>query len=489
MMTCLKEDDEEYYDKINVKIITDDNHGATLLLEKLKDSLLYNDKQLFYKKGHLWINDPDEINNYLLNYILMSGLYKASNKDGEAVPYSQNIKCADNLLKALYIKIKTAEKINVDVYTKLHTTSKGRLCFLDGVLDFKLGKFFTWDTIDFEYYTCVMIKRNYKDYFENPNLEVVKKIKSDIYDNLYGDNCCMALNAISRAMAGHCEDKNFMEYVGNRNCGKGILFDNLTSAFGDYVSSFELDYFLYNRQTPGRSEPSPKLNYWYIDLQFVRLAISQETPAVEKNLKINGQLWKKACGGNDTHHCKRNYDKVDTKVKIDTTFSVMGNNELVYDSVDCHEHRLFFSSSVQFKKQCDIEKMRDNGEDERLIAAYKIRDDALRDKCLSDEWMNATIYLVYQHYVSTAVSSNSQDIDGDDEDDKAGMTLRRQILNLYDFVKGDIILAVEVHNSLLKYQKSKIEAELKGLNVIKQKMRAGDYMNKWCYIGISLKEE
>jgi len=471
-----------------VKIITDDNDGATILLDELKNSLLYHSSQLFYKHGYLWINDPEQINNYLLDYIMMSGLYKASKKEDEAIPYSQNIKCAENLLKALYVKIKTSQKINIDIYTKLHTTTKGRLCFLDGVLDFKTGKFYTWDKIDFEYFTCVMIKRNFKEYFDNPNLEIVNKIKADIYDNLYGDDCGTALNALSRALAGHCEDKNFMEYVGNRNCGKGILFDNLKSAFGEYVNSFELSYFLYNRATAGSSETAPKLNYWIIDLQFVRLAISQETPSVEKNLKVNGQLWKKLCGGNDDHICKRNYDRVNTTVKIDTTFSVMGNNELVYDTPDTKEHRIFFSSSVQFKKQQDIDKMKANGEDQRIIDAFKVKDDALRDKCLSEEWMNATVYLLFQHYVSVAVSANSQEIDDDDEDDKAGMSIRKVLLSKFDFDKDEVVPAVEVHNCLSQFQKSKIEAELKGLNIIKKKMTTGEYKFKWCYLGISQKE-
>lgn len=485
-----KEISHEWSPKVKpfVKIITDDNHGATLLLEELKNSLLYHDKQLFYKQGYIWINDPEQINNYLLDYIMMSGLNKASKKEeDDAIPYSQNTKSAENLLKALYVKIKTSKQINLDIYTKLHQTTKGRLCFLDGVLDFKAGKFYTWDKIDFEYFTCVMLKRNYKDYFDNPNLEVVNKIKTDIYDNLYGDDCGTALNALSRALAGHCEDKNFMEYVGNRNCGKGILFDNLKNAFGEYVSSFELSYFLYNRATPGTSEPAPKLNYWYIDIQFVRLAISQETPSVEKNLKINGQLWKKACGGNDDHICKRNYDRINTTVKIDTTFSVMGNNELVYDTPDTKEHRIFFSSSVQFKKQQDIDKMKADGEDQRIIDAFKVKDDALRDKCLSDEWMNATVYLIYQHYISVAVSATSQEIDEDDEDDKLGMSIRKVILSKFDFDKDAVVLANEVHSYLSQFQKSKIEAELKGLNIFKKKMKSGDYRDKICYTGISVK--
>ncbi|KAJ1615576.1 hypothetical protein T492DRAFT_851500, partial [Pavlovales sp. CCMP2436] len=235
----------------------------------------------------------------------------------------------------------------------------------------------------------ILAALNYKEYFDNPNHDGIKQIQ---------ENCQTALNALSRAFAGHCEDKNFIEYCGNRNCGKGIQFDNLKSAFGGYVNSFELGYFLYNRMTPASSDPAPKLNYWILDLQFVRLAISQETPSVEKNLKINGQLWKKLSGGNDDH-------------------ILMGNNWLTYDTADVLEHRLAFSSSVQFKSKETIDDMIEEGEDQRLIDAYKIRDDSLRDKCLTEEWMNATVYLMLQHYVNKSVPVKKQEFDQDDDDD------------------------------------------------------------------------
>jgi hypothetical protein len=33
------------------------------------------------------------------------------------------------------------------------------------------------------------------------------------------------LHYLSRALAGHVEDKRFSTYLGNRNCGKGVHYD------------------------------------------------------------------------------------------------------------------------------------------------------------------------------------------------------------------------------------------------------------------------
>ncbi|KAJ1641078.1 hypothetical protein T492DRAFT_831549 [Pavlovales sp. CCMP2436] len=172
-----------------VKLANDDNHAAVIILEELKDSLIYYERQLFYKKR---------------------------------------------------TPLATADNTNNNIYIKLRTTTK--------------------------------------EYLENPDHDVIEQIKESIYDHLFGDDCQTAL---SRAFAGHCEDKNFIEYCGNRNCGKDIQSDILKAAFGDNVNSFELGYFLYiyflyNRMTPASSDPTPILKCWILDLQIVRLTISRD---------------------------------------------------------------------------------------------------------------------------------------------------------------------------------------------------------------------
>jgi hypothetical protein len=51
---------------------------------------------------------------------------------------------------------------------------------------------------------------------------------------------------------------------------------------------------LYNRNTAGSEnvDCSKKL-YWLMDLEFVRLAISQETPDHSSGLKVNSKMFKK----------------------------------------------------------------------------------------------------------------------------------------------------------------------------------------------------
>ena len=54
-----------------------------------------------------------------------------------------------------------------------------------------------------------MINRNYEEYFNNPNKEVINIVKEKIFDNMYGDKTDNVLHFLSRAISGNYEDKNF----------------------------------------------------------------------------------------------------------------------------------------------------------------------------------------------------------------------------------------------------------------------------------------
>ena len=162
---------------------------------------------------------------------------------------------------------------------------------MDGVLDFQTKLFYTWKNINFDYYSTVQINRNYQEYFQKPDEKEIENVKKQIYDIAFGDKVDTALHFLSRALCGHCEDKNFSVYIGNRDCGKGVIYDSLKHAFESYVKPFELSMIQYQRET-NQDETSRKL-YWLLDLEFARLAVSQEIPAVEKGMKTCGKILKK----------------------------------------------------------------------------------------------------------------------------------------------------------------------------------------------------
>jgi hypothetical protein len=330
------------------------------------------------------------------------------------------------------------------------------------------------------------INRNYKDYFNSPDLTVINDIKEKIFDTLYGDKTNKALQFLSRALAGHHEDKRWSTYLGNRNCGKGVEYDLLCEGFENYVSTFELGNMLYCRKTAGTEnvDCSKKL-YWLMDLEFVRLAVSQEVPDSNSGLQVNSKILKKITGGGDEIVARRNYDRQDTHFKIDTSFYIKGNNTLVCDNVDCDETRLEFCSVVQFKSKEEIEMMKQEGRDEKEMVRYKVADINIKNNCKTLEWKNAIVYLLYMNYSQSCVELDKAIVDVEDN------TLLGSINNQYELTynKDDIVLCSDLHADLSIFDKGKITLELNAMNIFKKRSNKDQTRNKWVYVGIKRKPE
>jgi hypothetical protein len=370
------------------------------------------------------------------------------------------------------------------LYEKFHTTTKKKICFMDGVLDFKDKQFYKWDEITFELYSPIRINREFNHHFLNPNPEIIALVKEKIFDNLFNKDTDKGIHFLSRAIAGECGDKNWGVYEGDRDCGKGVIFDALINAFEGYVAPFNLSYMLIQRQS--KVEEASRMNYWLLDYEFVRLPISQETPKPDSGLKLSGREIKQKASGNDTHIARRNYDRQDTYFKIDCTFLIMGNNELLVDEADAFQHCVKFSSVNQFQSQQYIDDMINNNESPLLINKYKVRDENIKTSCTSEEWKNAVVHILLNGYRDYPV--HIEMVVDEDTDN----CLRRKILTHYNITKDKthIILAQDVE-TFLDSPKSKIKNEFESMGVPRLKVKKGDLRDKQCYIGLVLipKEE
>lgn len=468
------------------KFASTDDEASDILYNELKDVFKAYKGRLFYLHNHIWFHDEHIIDDIIQNYILKCNIYSGINeKTNKPIPFTQNVAKAKKVQEALYSKIRVFNNDD-DLYEKFHTTTKGMLCFNDGILDFKNKTFTLWENIKPDsIYPTIKINRNYNEYFNNPNHNEIKNIKEKVFDVLYGDKTDLALQFLSRALAGHHEDKRWATYLGNRNSGKGVEYDLLASAFEGYVSTFELGNMLYSRKTAGTEnvDCSKKL-YWLIDLEFVRLAVSQEIPDCNSGLHVNGKMLKKITGGGDVIVARRNYDRKDTHFKIDTSFYIKGNNSLECDTFDCNETRLEFSSVNQFKTKEEIEFMKQEGRDEMEMKRYKIADPTIKDTCKTLEWKNAIVYLILQNYSLQSVEIpkilNIED-----------NSLLGCLKNMFEFTynNDDCILSSDLHSLMSSFDKGKVTLELNALNIFKKKATKGVNKMKWCYFGIKEKKE
>lgn len=489
---------EDIKKKINVTIIADnDNKAGKIIFEDLKDKIFYYKDDYFYKIDNIWTNNSNTIKNLLVKYIQNKNIKKiVETKDGQKImSYSENISSAKHILESLYGEIieNSINEINgeMEKYMKFHSTTKNKLCFIDGVLDMKNKKFYEWDEIDFEYYSTVMIKRKFKDYFYNPNKDIIDKIETDLIENMYGDKKEKALQFLSRAITGNIEDKKWSFYIGNRNCGKGVLFDALKASFGDYVQAFNLSNLLYSKNTKGKETEDPaKSMGWCMDFEFSRIAISQEVPPLNSGLTMSGEAFKKLASGGDKIY-GRKLHKDPKEFNIDTTFMIFGNNSLTIDAEDTWEECLQFSSVNQFKTAEEIAKYKMDGVDELEMKRYKLKDINIKDNVKTEEWCNAFVYLLMTNYEDKAVY-----IPKEESDDNEGVSILKLIKTHYDITnkENDLIKVNDLYKQIDCNDKKKIQTELQSINIFKKKCNSKikgmeEFKDKWIFIGLKLKEE
>jgi hypothetical protein len=442
-----------------------DNEATKIVLDQLKHRLLFAN-QHYFKLNNVWINDREKINASIMNYIMELSLWKTVGQ--KEILYWSNYSSAEKLAKCVMQRI----ILEPTDYNKFHTTMKYRLCFKNGILDFKKKQFYTWKEIDFECYPVVQIPVDY----EIGNPRIMTTIVDKVLEPLFGEQLSLALKYLARSIAGCTEDKNFATYLGNRGCGKGVLFE-LLGAFGDYVGAFPIMNILCDRNKKG-NETSRDL-YWLMEFEFMRLAVSQEIPDEGVNMKLKNELVKKVCSGGDTQTARRNYDKRDTQFKVETSLFLMGNDPVKMEG-DVLEHHIGFGSAIQFKSQEFIDKVIEElGADatpkqkEIAVMKYRVADSTIKDLCASPEWRMAFIQLVFNAFEDKPISV------------ECSVSVANPIMDRFyqEFIittdENDVVVGTD-----LEHLGRKIGAELKAIGIKVKKCENKEntqYYKKMCY--------
>jgi uncharacterized membrane-anchored protein YjiN (DUF445 family) len=157
----------------------------------------------------------------------------------------------------------------------------------------------------------------------------------------------------------------------------------------------------------------------------------------------------------------------------------MGNDYLEVDVKDTNDQRIEFNSTVSFKSEEELQKMKEDGVEDIIIKAYKVRDAKIKDDCNKEVSANAMVMLLYQKWQDKAVFIQ-KDID------EEGTCLRKKILDMYEITgknKEDYVLIISCESDLEESSK-KINHEMKALGINKVKLTSGPDKNKYAFIGI-----
>jgi len=453
-------DDFEYEENLHCE---DDATAAKYVLDSMEGHICEWEGLIYYKNENKWITNQHEIERLVCKYIMSLNIRKLDGK-----PYSSNTSGTRHIYDALRVNVPTK-----DIRPILHSSTKYKLCFRNGVLDLRTSVLTPWDDCD-DVETTIIIQH---DYVSHPTTEVKRRM----FSKMFGDDMETGLLCFARALAGHVEDKHWFYYLGSRDCGKGSLFSLLKSAFGDYVKGWNVQSIMYhNKRGADITEISRKL-YWLLDHEYTRLAISQEVPKAEMDLKVNGSLLKRLTGGGDEQVVRRNYDTHDQHIILDTTFLVFGNSGLEIDSKDAFDTCVEFSTAFSYKKtQEEID-----AEPEEHRHKYILGDSTIKEWVKGVDVINACITLMCESY-SNVPHSIIKDRETNDE-----VKLIDELMSAYLVRSGAdaVVLGSDVFDKFKDKKKVKAEFASMGVQYKKMGTKTHRFYTKFCFFGIVDKED
>ena len=428
------------------RIVTDDNTASIKILEDLvsQNLIKYSKGQIFYKMENIWTCNNKQTTNLLIDFVLKSELLIWNDFKGKYTDFAKNLKNAKNVTECVLIKCITNEEVSDDTFLlKLHTSTVGKLVFNNGVLDFPTKRFYPYNTEKEEeqaflknIYSCIKINRNY-----NPikNEKAYQEISEKIFTNIFDEQKDKMLQFLSRAFAGYFVDKDWAMFRGNRNCGKGVLNELLKATFGDYTKTIPSEYFMCERMTGGGDQA--KKNSWLLDLQFTRLAVTQEInyDKADKGVKLNGIVIKGFTSGGDPKYARKNFQD-ELEFYIDCKLLMCGNDFPVCNTQDTTTTLIEFSSYKQFKQEkwiverkATLKEQVKNGADENILKELEIyckADDQIKQKCNLIEWCDAFIHILLDNF-----SKDKVDIPQKDSEEEEEESLIQKILQDFTITK------------------------------------------------------
>ena len=398
----------------NKDVIAGDDKEAGDKIYKLmrdEDCIYYCNGVLYFKSNHIWTANEKQVKISMLNYVLSSEIKSFNSMTGSLLPYAQNVVNAKHIVEVI---IGLALKDNDDgFYKKLLTTTKHKLCFQNGVLNIKTKQFSEWDKIEKKdaVYSTMCITRKFNS---TRNEKIITDVKTDIFSSIFGDDATKAMNFLSRGLAGDIQDKAWGLFIGNRDCGKGVIENFYKSTFQSYVTTLNSDVFMCERLVDA-GDVAKKLA-WALDCEFPRISFTQEIKFDTQNphIKIDGTKIKKQASGGDICKARRNY--MDEKeFVIQARLFMMGNDIPPIEPKDAMETCVSFSSTKQFKSTEYIQARKEANASAEELEMYKLGNPEIKQKCITEEYADALIHLMCDTYCENAVAVQNKFCDEEDE--------------------------------------------------------------------------
>jgi hypothetical protein len=270
---------------------------------------------LFQEDIGFWSNDEDILRKAIINANLIE-----ETMDG-TVNYSGFLNKQDIIIKQLPALLSTVNFCETHIDKTI-----GKLLFKDGIYDMKT-KIFT-KGFDKNLYFAGRIDRNFPKIRNDTLIKKVNKLLfEDPFKESEQDVGIYQKQLIARGIAGEYEDKVMIWAIGETNSGKGVQSIALTKCFNSFVSTYNPNALLYNKNSG--ADEAKKLS-WIYPIHNTRIAIGNE---VRPTGLIDVSIIKTLVSGGDIIPIRKNFKDEEYK-KNRSTLIYFCNDMAKFNAID-----------------------------------------------------------------------------------------------------------------------------------------------------------
>lgn len=310
----------------------DDVFMTRKFINSMQDRLIH-DKQngiiVYQDLIGFWSNDPDVLRRAIVDASLIE-----ETMDGP-VNYSGFLYKQDIIIKQLPSLIPV-----IDFCESSIDKTIGKLLFSNGIYNM-ITRTFT-EGFDPSLYFSGRIMRCFPTERNHEYCAIVNKI---LFQDPFLDNECgiYLKQLVARAIAGHYEDKVTIWAVGETNSGKGAQSTALYNCFDSFVTSYNPNALLYNKNSG--TDEAKKLS-WVYPIHNSRISIGNE---VRPGGIIDTSILKSLVSGGDAIPIRKNFKDEENKINRATllyfcndiaTFNATDNATI--NRIKLYEYKLSF---------------------------------------------------------------------------------------------------------------------------------------------------
>lgn len=417
---------------------TYENDAVTELFEKYKKRIKYYNESLYLKDSdYMWHVNEKQISNILIRWMLdIDSRVKINKMEG---------------IKKIFLARASDTFNDPDLKRKFDISTKNKLCFKNGYIDFITKTFISWKDADENIFTDLTIQYDYEPSEESSRKLIFDRILYPIFDN----NEKMLeefLFYCSRAL-GMNKDKYWLSTEGERDSGKGVLNSLFKCAFGPYI--FE---FASSNLTLRKNFEAEIRNTWAEPFVKSRLGFCHETSELSDDghsqQKLDGTKIKKIASGGDEIQIKLMRENTKSE-SIRASLVMFQNTLLTCSPADAMKNMLvmrfpcYFSDS---KRDMEFAKYRPCDKDIKMwIEEEKLLRSAFVD-IVVDYFHDKTPK--YQIFKETADKLKEVEV-ADDYDQKISEIFKITCSN-EDFISSEDVTRI-LNNNNIKMSASKFK--------------------------------